>query len=99
MNEGVEMKSAGKIFFYLSVVLLCCSALFLLLLTASGFLFGIYSVFFGEPELNGIVSPRSAGQVTAEGIIFCIWFFGAGAGFVANIALLYRMMKIYHAGE
>lgn len=93
------MNTTGKIFFYSSVLILCCSALFLLLLTVSGFFWGIHAVFLDEPELNGAASPENTRRLMVEGCIFCLWLLGAGAGFIANITALYRMIRIYHAKE
>ena len=92
------MNLIRKIFLSLSVFTLCGSALFLLILTVSGFFFGISIVFFGEKELNGIFFSKTASEHVAEIVIFCVWFFGAGAGFIANIVVLYRIMK-YCAGK
>ena len=87
------MNLVRKIFMGLSVFTLCASALFLLILTVLGFLFGISIVFFWEKELNGIFYSKTTSEHIAEIVIFCIWFLGAGTGFVANIVALYRIIK------
>lgn len=90
---GTAMRAAKKLFFFLGLCVLCCSAVFLLLLTVAGFLYGIYSLFFGEPELNGIVSSRSARQAVLEALFCCIWILGFGTAFVANIAVLRKIIR------
>ena len=87
------MSAVKKLFFFLSICVLCCSAVFLFLLTAVGFLYGVYSLFFGEPELNGIVSSRTVTQAVAETLFCCLWLLGFGTAFVADIAVLRKIIR------
>ena len=87
------MKLVRGIFSLALVFILCCSALFLFILTASGILFGIYDVLLNEPELNGIFFTRTAEQLATEIVICCIWIFGFGKAFSANVAILRRIVK------
>lgn len=87
------MKLVRKLFYFLSLLGLCCSALFLALLTAAGLLWGIYDLFCGEPEWNGIVSHRTVKQLAMRGAVCCVWVLGFGFGLVANIVVLRRLIR------
>lgn len=87
------MKLPRKTFSFLVFFILCCSALFLLILTVIGILLGIYSLFLEEPELNGIIFPKTTKQLATETIIWCIWILGFGISFIVNILILYRNIR------
>ena len=87
------MKLVRKLFYFLSLLGLCCSALFLALLTAAGLLWGIYELFCGEPELSGIIFHRTSKQLAMQAAVCCVWGLGAGIGFVSNIVVLRRLIR------
>lgn len=87
------MNLVKKIFLGVTVFTLCGTAVFLLLLAVSGFLFGISIAVFGEKELNGIFFSKTVSEHITEIVLVCIWLLGAGTGFIANIVALYRIIK------
>ena len=87
------MNLTRGIFLCVFLFILCCSALFLLILTLIGLGIGIFNLFLGEPEINGIFLKKPLEQLVIEAIICGTWILGFGISFVANILLINRTLN------